>query len=78
MDIVLHNLQTFSKSYDDKIVYTDLDFEIVKGQKICLVGPNGAGKSTLLKMLAGVLKPDSGKIKYGHQVEMGYFSQTRS
>lgn len=70
-------LTDIRKSYGDKPVYRDLNFEIVKGQKICLVGSNGAGKSTLLKMLAGVLKPDSGKLKYGHQVEMGYFSQTR-
>ena len=70
-------LTNISKSYKNKTVYHHLDFEIVKGQKICLVGPNGAGKSTLLKMLAGVLKPDSGKLKYGHQVEIGYFSQAR-
>jgi len=70
-------LSDISKSYGDKTVYTDLDFEIVKGQKICLVGPNGAGKSTLLKMLAGTLEPDGGTIKYGHQVGLGYFSQTR-
>ena len=70
-------LTNINKSYGNKTVYHGLDLEIVKGQKICLVGPNGAGKSTLLKMLANALKPDSGKIKYGHQVEMGYFSQAR-
>jgi len=70
-------LTNINKSYGDKTVYHDLDLEIVKGQKICLVGPNGAGKSTLLKMLANALKPDSGKLKYGHQVEIGYFSQAR-
>jgi len=70
-------LSNINKSYGNKTVYHDLDFEIVKGQKICLVGPNGAGKSTLLKMLAKALEPDSGKLKYGHQVEMGYFSQAR-
>jgi len=66
-----------SKSYGPKDVYKDLHFEITRGQKVCLVGPNGAGKSTLLKMLADVVKPDSGRIKLGHQVERGYFSQTR-
>jgi len=70
-------LTNINKSYGGKTVYHDLDLEIVKGQKICLVGPNGAGKSTLLKILAKTLEPDSGKLKYGHQVEMGYFSQTR-
>lgn len=67
-----------TKSYGPKQVYKDLDFEITKGQKICLVGPNGAGKSTLLKMLAGAIEPDSGQVKYGHQVQMGYFSQSRT
>lgn len=71
------SVNKISKSYDDLQVYKDLYLEITKGQKICLVGPNGAGKSTLLKMLAGVLKPTSGKIKLGHKVKRGYFSQTR-
>ncbi|MBU4334478.1 MAG: ATP-binding cassette domain-containing protein, partial [Candidatus Omnitrophica bacterium] len=67
-----------SKAYGDKQVYKDLDFEIIKGQKVCLIGPNGSGKSTLLKMLAGSIENDSGDIKYGHNVETGYFSQTRT
>ncbi len=70
-------LSKVNKSYPDKQVYKDLDFEIIKGQKLCLVGPNGAGKSTLLKMIAGVLPFDSGVRKVGHQVTLGYFSQTR-
>lgn len=73
---VIH-LSHIHKSYKDKAVYAGLDFEITKGQKVCLVGPNGAGKSTLLKILAGVLDFDSGNRKLGHNVSVGYFSQSR-
>jgi ATP-binding cassette, subfamily F, member 3 len=71
------NLARIKKSYADKTIYTDLNFEITKGQKMCLVGPNGAGKSTLLKILADVIPYDSGSRRLGHGVKMGYFSQTR-
>jgi len=71
------SMTNIHKAYGDKKIYTGLDFEITKGQKLCLVGPNGAGKSTLLKMIAGVLEPDAGTRKLGHQVNLGYFSQTR-
>ncbi len=74
---VVAHLNQVAKSYAEKKVYENLDLEVIRGQKLCLVGPNGAGKSTLLKMLAGVIAPDAGQIKYGHQVELGYFSQTR-
>ncbi len=74
---VVTTVNKVNKFYGDKIVYQDLEFEITRGQKICLVGPNGAGKSTLLKMLAGVLTPDSGSVRLGHQVTRGYYSQTR-
>ena len=71
-------MENIVKSYGDKTVYSDLNIEIHRGQKVCLVGPNGAGKSTLLKMLAQAIKPDTGTIKYGHEVSCGYFSQART
>ncbi|HSA30274.1 MAG TPA: ABC-F family ATP-binding cassette domain-containing protein [Candidatus Omnitrophota bacterium] len=71
------SLEKIGKTYGPKTVYQDLNMELIRGQKLCLVGPNGAGKSTLLKMLAGVLSPDQGSIKLGHNVKRGYFSQTR-
>ena len=71
-------LEGISKSYGDIQVYKDLDFEIAKGEKAVLAGENGAGKSTLLKILAGVIDIDSGSRIVGHNVDIGYFSQTRT
>lgn len=72
------NLQKISKAYGKTIVYDNLNFEIVRGEKAVLVGKNGAGKSTLLKILAGVLEADSGRRSLGHNVSVGYFSQRRT
>ena len=63
------------KSFGSKTVYDGLDLSLYRGEKVALVGPNGAGKSTLLKMIAGVLKPDAGTIKYGAHVSKTYFAQ---
>ncbi|MCX5707745.1 MAG: ABC-F family ATP-binding cassette domain-containing protein [Candidatus Omnitrophica bacterium] len=71
------NLERISKAYGDIQVYKDFDFEVVQGEKAVLVGENGAGKSTLLKIMAGVVEVDSGSRIVGHNVDIGYFSQTR-
>lgn len=71
-------LEKISKSYGDIQVYKDLDFEITQGEKAVLAGENGAGKSTLLKIIAGVIDIDSGSRVLGHNVNAGYFSQTRT
>jgi ATP-binding cassette subfamily F protein 3 len=71
-------LEGIYKSYADIQVYRDLDFEISQGEKAVLAGENGAGKSTLLKILAGVIDIDSGLRIVGHNVDIGYFSQTRT
>lgn len=68
-------LMHVSKKYGDKTIYDDLNMSIWRGEKIALVGENGAGKSTLLKMIAGVISPDRGSIKYGIHVEHSYFAQ---
>jgi ATP-binding cassette, subfamily F, member 3 len=70
-------LEKASKSYGDIRVYQDFDFEVLQGEKAVLVGENGAGKSTLLKILAGVVDIDGGARIVGHNVDIGYFSQTR-
>jgi len=64
-------------AYDNLKIYQGIDLEIEKLQRIVLVGPNGAGKSTLLKILGGVLTPQQGERKLGHNTEVGYYSQSR-
>ena len=72
------NLEGVYKSYGEIQVYSGLDFEITQGEKAVLAGENGAGKSTLLKILAGIVGIESGNRIVGHNVDIGYFSQTRT
>ena len=65
------------QAYGDHLVYSDLNLEVEKQERIALVGPNGAGKSTLLKILAELVPIESGKRELGHNVSVGYFSQQR-
>ena len=64
-----------AKSFGSKSVFHDISFELDRGDKLAVVGVNGAGKSTLVKLLAGLIRPDSGKIRLGHQVTLSYFGQ---
>jgi ATP-binding cassette subfamily F protein 3 len=64
-----------AKAYGATRVYSSLDLEIRRGERIALVGPNGAGKSTLLRIAAGVLAPDAGVRELGHNVRAGFYAQ---
>ena len=68
-------LEGVSKSFGDRRIYEDFDFLIRRGERWCVMGRNGAGKSTLLKMISGALSPDSGRVRLGASLKMGYFSQ---
>ena len=68
-------LSGITKRYGEKTVYDDLDFTLLRGEKVALVGPNGAGKSTLIKIIAGVTEIQSGAVQYGHQVTLDYYAQ---
>ncbi len=71
-------LTDINHAYGENVVYSGMNFEAERGQRLVLVGPNGAGKSTLLKILAGVLAVQSGTRELGYQVKSGYFAQYRT
>ncbi len=64
-----------SKSYGDKHVLTDVSLTARRGERIGIIGPNGLGKSTLLKILVERLAADGGRLRWGHEVRVGYFPQ---
>ena len=68
-------LEGVSKAYGKRVLYEGLKFNIRRGERWCVMGKNGAGKSTLLKMVAGAVHPDTGEIKLGASLKMGYFAQ---
>ena len=63
--------------YDDERLIEDFNIKIMRGERIALIGNNGVGKSTLLKLLLGQLEPDSGTVKLGTNLKVGYFDQVR-
>jgi ATPase subunit of ABC transporter with duplicated ATPase domains len=68
-------LDDVCKNYGRRTVYDHLNMTIRRGERWCVMGKNGAGKTTLLRMVAGVLAPDSGAVKLGASLKMGYFAQ---
>jgi energy-dependent translational throttle protein EttA len=66
-----------TKSYGDKLLFEGLDFTLPPGGIVGVIGPNGAGKSTLFKLITGQEKPDSGSIKIGTTVKLGFVDQSR-
>ena len=56
-------------------LFNDVNFQIKRGEKICIIGDNGTGKTTLLKVLMGELNPQTGYVKMGHNVDLAYYDQ---
>lgn len=64
-----------TKSYDSLKVLQDVNFTIIRNERIALIGANGTGKSTFIKILMDMIKPDSGEVVRNDQLEVGYYSQ---
>jgi sulfate-transporting ATPase len=67
-----------SKAYGDNLLLDDMTFKLPPGGIVGVIGPNGAGKTTLFRMIIGQEQPDSGKIRIGETVALGYVDQSRS
>ncbi len=75
-DLVLEGLH-LKKSFGDRLLFEDLNFNLPKGGVLGIIGPNGAGKSTFLKMLTQQETPDDGQIRVGETVKLAYVDQMR-
>ena len=64
-----------TKSYEDKNIFTDLSFDVHKGDRIAILGDNGTGKTTILKCINGLTDFESGEIRFGANVTVGYYDQ---
>jgi ATP-binding cassette subfamily F protein uup len=68
-------LHKVSKSYNDKLLIKNFEYVFRRGERVGIIGQNGSGKTTLLNLIAGRLKPDSGKVIIGETVKLGYYTQ---
>jgi ATP-binding cassette ChvD family protein len=71
------DFEDISKGFQDKLLIDGLTFKLPPGGIVGVIGPNGAGKTTLFRMITGADKPDSGTIKIGESVTLGYVDQSR-
>lgn len=69
------SVEGLSKSFGSRKLFEDVSFEIKKGEKVALIGNNGTGKTTILKIINHIIEADSGKVRLGANVEIGYYDQ---
>ena len=74
---IVAEVKGLSKSFGDCVIVKDLDFTLMRGDRLGLIGRNGAGKSTLIKLLLGKIQPDAGTVKLGINIKLAYFDQLR-
>ena len=69
------SVEGLSKSFPGQTLFTDISFEIKRGEQVALIGNNGTGKTTMLKILNGILPADAGEFTLGSKVQIGYYDQ---
>ncbi len=69
------SLNNIAKAYDNKILFKDFSYTLLKDDRIGVLGKNGTGKTSLLKIISGDLEVDSGSIEYGETVKIGFYKQ---
>lgn len=74
---IVAEVKGLSKSFGDCVIVKNLDFTLMRGDRLGLIGRNGAGKSTLIKLLLGKIQPDAGTVKLGTNIKLAYFDQLR-
>jgi len=73
------NIKNLSHSYEDKILFLDVNLKVSAGEKIAILGPNGCGKSTLLKIIMKSISPEIGEINFGkHNIITSYYEQNQA
>ena len=71
---VLH-VEELSKAFPGQTLFSDISFDIKRGERVALIGNNGTGKTTMLKIINGLLEADAGKFSLGSKVQIGYYDQ---
>ena len=75
---IVAELDKVSLAFGDKVIVKDLDFKLLRGDRLGLVGHNGVGKSTLISLILGKREPDAGTVKLGTNLQIAYFDQLRA
>ncbi|MBC8614090.1 ABC-F family ATP-binding cassette domain-containing protein [Blautia faecis] len=68
-------VEGLSKAFPGQTLFTDINFEIKRGERVALIGNNGTGKTTILKILNGIVAADAGRFTLGSKVQIGYYDQ---
>ena len=71
-------MEGLAKSYGEKVLFRDLEFDVYRGERVGVIGPNGSGKTTLLRIMMGTEHTDDGSVQRGSNVQFGYLEQHAS